>query len=110
MAYNEWDGAEWSSFAGARRNPLAAHWRAPIWRRHRHRRSARPLGIACKVRQPMPSKFVVNTGALGAPLVHGLAPAVSAGWAVEVVSGTWLDLGTGSASSGGIRVDGVLPR
>ena len=51
-----------------------------------------------------------HTGALGAPLVPGLAfAAVSAGWAVEVVAGAWMDLGdAGPASSGGVRVDSIL--
>ena len=40
-----------------------------------------------KALQPTPSRFGASTlGALGAPLVPGLAfAAVSAGWAVEVV-------------------------
>ena len=113
MAYSEWDGAEWSiAFAESRDGTRWQRtWRAFIWRRHCHRRSLRPPSIA--LQGAATDAFQVrgeHTGALGAPLVPGLAfAAVSVGWAVEVVSGTWLDLGdAGSASSGGIRVDSVL--
>jgi len=114
MAYSEWDGTVWSvAFAESRDG---TRWtRIP---------GARSFGDGIATDDPLRPPSVAlqgsatdafqvrgeHTGTLSAPLTPGLAfAAVSAGWAVEVIAGTWMDLGdAGSASGGGIRVDSLL--
>jgi predicted GH43/DUF377 family glycosyl hydrolase len=51
-----------------------------------------------------------HSGSLAAPLIPGYAfAAVSVGWSVEVIAGSWLDVGqAGTASNGGIRIGSTL--